>query len=288
MSPALQIGEWSRWPATAQPAQIGRTDVDRTGTDGAAHNVGQSAAVPEPEAPQAAEETAQDAMAAESPPAERARPRPFREYPVPPARAAGSWPFGLDVWRWQPVVEAELGLLRNSRQAHPMVNTELVLAVIAVESAGDPFAVSPAAAVGLMQVLPPTFAELLGDGDPFDPVLNLRAGIRYLSLALAHHFDDLEWALAGYNAGIGRPGRRATSDGSSASSERGRRARPGAAPFGSRSSWPTRGRTRRPGRPSASASWLVRCPAARRRHTRQTTHAGTVSQATTGMRSPGW
>src|SRR5439155_15997162 len=111
--------------------------------------------------------------------------------------------FGPNVYRWQPLVEQQLRTLRATRRLDPAITPELVLAMISAESVGDPLAVSPADAVGLMQVLPSTFAELMGDADPFDPELNMRAGSLYLSLALAAHGGDVEWALAGYNAGIG-------------------------------------------------------------------------------------
>ncbi|MFN3263209.1 MAG: lytic transglycosylase domain-containing protein [Pikeienuella sp.] len=78
-----------------------------------------------------------------------------------------------------------------------------IRAVVAVESAGDPRAVSRAGAMGLMQVMPATWAELraahgLGD-DPFDPRDNVLAGAAYLR-------EMLDWFgspgfLAAYNAG---------------------------------------------------------------------------------------
>jgi soluble lytic murein transglycosylase len=84
----------------------------------------------------------------------------------------------------------------------------LVLAMIQVESAFDPRALSPVGAAGLMQLLPPTMHEELGrwrlaGADPFDPVANVRAGVRYLERLLGT-FDDLELALMAYNAGPGR------------------------------------------------------------------------------------
>jgi hypothetical protein len=84
----------------------------------------------------------------------------------------------------------------------------LVLAVIQVESAFDPQAVSGAGAVGLMQLLHPTMRQelersRLGSADPLDPVANVRAGVRYLERLLGV-FDDLELALMAYNAGPNR------------------------------------------------------------------------------------
>jgi hypothetical protein len=84
----------------------------------------------------------------------------------------------------------------------------LVLAVIQIESGFDPRAVSPVGAAGLMQLLAPTMREelarwRLGAADPFDPVSNVRAGVRYLD-RLLDAFDDLDLALMAYNAGPGR------------------------------------------------------------------------------------
>jgi hypothetical protein len=98
-------------------------------------------------------------------------------------------------------VEQQLRAVAATRRLDPALTPELVLAVIDAESLGDPLAVSSADAIGLMQVLPSTFAEVMGDGDPFDPELNVRAGILYLNFALAWQQGDVEWALAAYHAG---------------------------------------------------------------------------------------
>lgn len=81
-----------------------------------------------------------------------------------------------------------------------------IRAVIAVESAGDPRAVSRAGAMGLMQVMPGTWVELraahgLGS-DPFDPRDNILAGTAYLR-AMYDRFGAPGF-LAAYNAGPGR------------------------------------------------------------------------------------
>ena len=86
-----------------------------------------------------------------------------------------------------------------------------VKAVIAVESAFDPFAVSAKGAVGLMQVIPETAARygLAPDSRKSivdklrDPATNVRIGTRYLRDLLARYENDLRLALAAYNAGEG-------------------------------------------------------------------------------------
>ena len=83
---------------------------------------------------------------------------------------------------------------------HAEVSPALLRAVIAVESAFDPRAVSPKGAQGLMQLLPAT-ARRYGVHRPFDPRDNLRGGANYIRDLLKHYGNDLELALAAYNAG---------------------------------------------------------------------------------------
>lgn len=77
---------------------------------------------------------------------------------------------------------------------------ELLKAVISQESGGQPHAVSPKGAKGLMQLMDETSREL-GVRNPFDPEENVFAGARYLSRLLDRWGGDLNKALAAYNAG---------------------------------------------------------------------------------------
>ena len=87
-----------------------------------------------------------------------------------------------------------------SRIAREMrLDKALVHAIVRVESAFDPHAVSRAGAVGLMQLMPET-ARRYGVRDPRNPRQNVYGGVRYFRDLLSQ-FDDVVLALAAYNAG---------------------------------------------------------------------------------------
>ncbi|WP_371262296.1 lytic transglycosylase domain-containing protein [Sphingobium sp. YR768] len=82
-----------------------------------------------------------------------------------------------------------------------------IWAVMRVESNGDVRAVSTAGAMGLMQIMPATWATLraryrLGS-DPFDPCDNIMAGAAYLR-EMFDRYGNASAMLAAYNAGPGR------------------------------------------------------------------------------------
>ena len=81
-----------------------------------------------------------------------------------------------------------------------------IRAVMRVESANDVRAISPKGAMGLMQIMPATWADLrarhrLGN-DPYDPRDNILAGAAYLREL--HDRYGSPGFLAAYNAGPGR------------------------------------------------------------------------------------
>jgi soluble lytic murein transglycosylase-like protein len=82
------------------------------------------------------------------------------------------------------------------------VRTDLVRAVIQVESAFNPHAVSNKGAMGLMQLMPAT-ARQFGVANAFDPEQNVRGGVAYLRQLLDRYDGDERLALAAYNAGPG-------------------------------------------------------------------------------------
>jgi soluble lytic murein transglycosylase-like protein len=79
------------------------------------------------------------------------------------------------------------------------VPAALVKAVIAAESAFDARAVSPKGAMGLMQLMPATAADL-GVHEPFRAADNVHGGTRYLR-TLHDRYGDWTRTLAAYNAG---------------------------------------------------------------------------------------
>lgn len=80
------------------------------------------------------------------------------------------------------------------------IDAALLHAVITVESGYNQAAVSPKGAAGLMQLMPGT-ARRYGTSDPLDPRENIRAGASYLRDLLIMFDNNLELALAAYNAG---------------------------------------------------------------------------------------
>jgi len=105
-----------------------------------------------------------------------------------PAQAA-------DVAEWRPhIAEAE------RRFGVPAAWIE---AVLTAESAGDPAAISHKGAMGLMQIMPATWAELRAEhglgSDPFAPRDNILAGAAYLRAM--HDRFGFPGLFAAYNAG---------------------------------------------------------------------------------------
>ncbi|HZE43918.1 MAG TPA: lytic transglycosylase domain-containing protein [Steroidobacteraceae bacterium] len=80
------------------------------------------------------------------------------------------------------------------------VESNLLRAVIVVESGFNSHAVSKRGAVGLMQLMPAT-ASRFGVSNPYDAQQNVHAGARYLKFLIDRFGHDIRLALAAYNAG---------------------------------------------------------------------------------------
>lgn len=91
------------------------------------------------------------------------------------------------------------------------VNPYLVAAVVDTESSWDPEAKSSAGAIGLMQLLPASAADLaqwgIVDDEEYpadrlsDPAVNIEYGTAYLRY-LVERYHEIEPALAAYNGGL--------------------------------------------------------------------------------------
>jgi len=87
-----------------------------------------------------------------------------------------------------------------AREQH--VDAALLHAVVTIESGYNARALSPKGARGLMQLMPGT-ALRFGVKDSWNPLQNLRGGARYLRHLLSVFNNNLNLALAAYNAGEG-------------------------------------------------------------------------------------
>jgi hypothetical protein len=113
------------------------------------------------------------------------------------APPAGSSPPPFDC---APVQSLVLQSIVQKAAATYAVSPNLINAVIRQESAGYPCAVSDKGAMGLMQLMPATAAQL-GAAEPFDVDQNVTAGTRLLSELMQRYKGDLNRVLGAYNAG---------------------------------------------------------------------------------------
>lgn len=116
---------------------------------------------------------------------------PRRVLPVPPG---GGRPSRAQVQEMIAEVAGQYGVERA-----------LVQAVVAAESNYNAHAVSPAGAVGLMQVMPATAGDYGVSSIPalFEPKTNLKTGTRHLKRLLEKYGNDYGRVIMAYNAGEG-------------------------------------------------------------------------------------
>ena len=109
-----------------------------------------------------------------------------------------------DLTRW--------GALIDTSAREFDLDAHLLRGLVAVESSGEPGAVSPAGAVGLLQLMPATAREQaerlrvedFSEDRLTEPALNVRLGASYLARLLARFDGEEAFALAAYNAGATR------------------------------------------------------------------------------------
>src|SRR5262245_17023664 len=121
----------------------------------------------------------------------------YRRRGAPPCSVAGARIYTGSMLR---AAAASYHALVASAARASDVSSDLLHAVITVESGYDPRARSPKGAQGLMQLMPAT-AKRYAVKDVWDPVDNLGGGARYLRDLLAMFDGNVTLALAAYNAG---------------------------------------------------------------------------------------
>jgi soluble lytic murein transglycosylase len=118
---------------------------------------------------------------------------------------------GAPSWYAKAVYPLDHAAAIRSSSRRNRLDPALVAAVIYAESRFDEQARSSQGAVGLMQVLPETAAQIAREtggvafttADLEDPAVNVRYGCYYLRRALAAFDGDAVAAVASYNAGMG-------------------------------------------------------------------------------------
>ena len=99
------------------------------------------------------------------------------------------------------ISNTEFDTIFRAKAEEYALDYELLKALAWAESTFDPNARSPRNCKGLMQLSPALIKEYKIK-DPYDPVENIDGGARYLR-KLLDRFDDVELAIAAYNAGPG-------------------------------------------------------------------------------------
>jgi soluble lytic murein transglycosylase-like protein len=99
-----------------------------------------------------------------------------------------------------PLPSDDITALVEPAAASTSVSSDLIRSVMRQESSFKPCAVSPKGALGLMQLIPGTAAEL-GVKDAFDPEQNVLGGAKLLKQLMDRYRGDLSMTLSAYNAG---------------------------------------------------------------------------------------
>ena len=94
-------------------------------------------------------------------------------------------------------------LIVKEAQRSKYVASSLALAVAQVESSFRADAISPAGAIGVMQIMPRTGRTIFGlsPRQLKDPQINIRAGIQFLDQLIEQYDGRIDLALSHYNGG---------------------------------------------------------------------------------------
>lgn len=96
-------------------------------------------------------------------------------------------------------VSGDTGSMIQAAAQKYQLDPRLAAAVAQTESGGDQSAVSPAGAVGVMQLMPETASSL--GVNPYDKQQNIEGGVKYLRQMMDTFGGDVQKAVAAYNAG---------------------------------------------------------------------------------------
>jgi soluble lytic murein transglycosylase len=120
----------------------------------------------------------------------------------------------LDFWyviypfNYRPIVSRAI---KEAKLDESQIEPLLVAALIRMESLFEPSAISPVGAIGLMQLMPDTAAQIARErnlapptrADLFRPDVNIRYGTYYLAARVKDFRGDWFPAICSYNAGVG-------------------------------------------------------------------------------------
>ncbi len=101
-----------------------------------------------------------------------------------------------------PAAVGQVGQMVEDAARRHGIDPALAHALVRQESGGNPNAISPVGARGVMQLMPAT-ARSLGVRDIHDPAQNIEGGMKYLAQQLQTFGGNVPKALAAYNAGPG-------------------------------------------------------------------------------------
>lgn len=135
-----------------------------------------------------------------------------RRYRLAQSAVEGSWlmraPSSTERWAWECVYPAPFASGVRALEEQHALPRGLIHALMRQESAFDPAVVSPAAAVGLMQLIPSTARAAAGElslafeeDDLTRPDVNLRLGAFYIAKLVKMFGGNVTLAAAAYNAG---------------------------------------------------------------------------------------